>query len=148
MNNFTIKKSVYIDAKPEAVYDALTSSDAIVNYFPIKKVTSEWKEGGELRLDGEIDGKQFRDHGLIEIPSRPTQFQYSYWSTNHGTERTPENYSTISYRLSPQQKGTQLDLEHNNLRSEHKQIMDTVWDSLLSSLSFPPNFVFQGGAVI
>ena len=134
MNNFTIKKSMYIDAKPEAVYDALTSSDAIVNYFPIKKVTSEWKVGGEVLLDGEIDGKQFRDHGLIEILSRPTQFKYSYWSTNHGTERTLKNYSTISYRLSPQQKGTQLDLEHSNLKSEHKQIMDTVWDSLLSSL--------------
>ena len=134
MNNFTIKKSVYIDAKPEAVYDALTSSDAIVNYLPIKKVTSEWKVGGEVLLDGEIDGKQFKDHGLIEILSRPTQFKYSYWSTNHGTERTPENYSTISYRLLPQQKGTQLDLEHSNLRAEHKQIMDSVWDSLLSSL--------------
>lgn len=134
MNNFTIKKSVYIDAKPEAVYDALTSSDAIVNYLPIKKVTSEWKVGGEVLLDGEIDGKQFRDHGLIEILSRPTQFKYSYWSTNHGTERTPENYSTISYRLLPQQKGTQLDLEHSNLRAEHKQIMDTVWDTLLSGL--------------
>lgn len=134
MNNFTIKKSVYIDAKPEAVYDALTTSDAIVNYLPIKKVTSEWKVGGEVLLDGEIDGRQFKDHGLIEVLSRPTQFKYSYWSTNHGTERTPENYSTISYCLSPQQKGTQVDLEHSNLRAEHKQIMDTVWDSLLSSL--------------
>lgn len=134
MDSFTVKKSIYIDAKPEAVYDALTSSDAIVNYLPIKKVTSEWKVGGEVLLDGEIDGKQFKDHGLIEILSRPTQFKYSYWSTNHGTERTPENYSTISYRLLPQQKGTQLDLEHSNLRAEHKQIMDTVWDSLLSSL--------------
>ena len=135
MSDFTVKKSVYINAKPKAVFDALTSSDAIVNYFPIKKVTSKWKVGGELLLDGEIDGKQFRDHGLIETLSRPTQFKYSYWSDNHGTERTLENHLTISYRLSPQKKGTQLDLEHSNLRSEQMlKIMDTVWDSLLGSL--------------
>jgi uncharacterized protein YndB with AHSA1/START domain len=134
MNDFSIRKSVYIDANPEAVYDALTSPDAIVNYLPIRKVTSEWRVGGELLLDGEIDGNPFRDHGLIEVLSRPVHFQYSYWSTNHGTERTPENHSTISYRLSPRRTGTQLDLEHTHLRLEHKHVMDTVWDSLLSSL--------------
>ena len=134
MNSFTIKKSVYIDAKPEVVFDALTSSDAIVNYFPIKKVTSEWKVGGEVLLDGEIDGKPFRDHGVIEALSRPSRFQYSYWSDNHGTERTLENHLTISYRLLLQRNGTQLDLEHSNLRSEQMfKIMETVWDSLLNS---------------
>ncbi|MEW6684112.1 MAG: SRPBCC domain-containing protein [Nitrospirota bacterium] len=135
MNSFTVNKSIYIDAKPEAVFDALTSSDAIVNYFPVKKVTSEWKLGGEVLLDGEIDGKPFRDHGVIEALSRPTQFKYSYWSDNHGTERTLENHLAISYRLSPQRNGTQLDLEHSNLRSEQMlAIMETVWDSLLNSL--------------
>jgi len=134
MDDFTIKKSVYIGAGPEAVYDALTSSDAMVRYLPIKKVTSEWKVGGELLLDGEIDGTQFRDHGLIEILSRPTHFQYTYWSTNHGTARLPENQSTISYRLSPKHGGTQLDLEHSRLRAEQKRIMTTVWEALLGSL--------------
>lgn len=43
MNDFTIKRSICIDAKPEDVFDALTSSDDIVRFFPLKKVTAEWR---------------------------------------------------------------------------------------------------------
>lgn len=117
------------------MFDALTSSDAIVNYYPVKKVTTEWQEGGAILLDGEIDGKPFRDHGVIECLSRPAQFAYSYWSDNHGTERTLENHLTIRYRLAPQQHGTQLDLEHSILKSvQMLNVMDNVWDNLLESL--------------
>ncbi|MCQ8183158.1 SRPBCC domain-containing protein [Methylomonas sp. SURF-1] len=136
MNSLTIKKSVYIDATPEEVFDALTSSNDIVRYFPLKKVTSEWQVGGEILLDGEVDGNAFRDYGLIQALSRPHHFKYSYWSDNHGTERTPENHLTVEYRLSAKQQGTQLDLEQANLRSEAMfRVMDTVWDHLLGSLA-------------
>lgn len=135
MNSVTIRKSVYIDAKPEAVFDALTSSDDIIRYYPLKKVASEWTVGSEILLDGEVNGNTFRDYGLIQVLSRPSQFKYSYWSDNHGTERAPENYLTIDYRLSSKQQGTQLDLEQSNLRSEEMaKVMDSVWDYLLGSL--------------
>ena len=135
MDSFTIKKSVFIDATPETIFDALTRSDDIVKYFPLKKVTSEWKVGSEVLLDGEINGKEFRDYGLIEVLSRPTQFKYSYWSTNQGTERTPANHLTIKYILAPKHRGTQLDLEQSNLQSEEMyKMMGPIWDSLLSSL--------------
>lgn len=135
MKSFNVTKSIYIDAKPEAVFDALTCSDDIVRYYPLKKVTSEWKVGGEVLLDGEIDGKSFRDYGVIQTLSRPTQFSYSYWSTNQGTERTPENHLTITYRLSPKHQGTQLDVEQGDIRSEKIfKMMGPIWDSLLNSL--------------
>lgn len=135
MKSFTVNKSIYIGAKPEAVFDALTCSNDIVKYYPLKKVTSEWKVGGEVLLDGEINGTSFRDHGVIQTLSRPTQFSYSYWSNNHGTERTPDNHLTIAYRLSPKHQGTQLNLEQSNLRSEEMfKMMGPVWDSLLKSL--------------
>lgn len=128
-------KSFYISATPEAVFDALTCSDDIIKYYPLIKVTSEWKVGGDLILDGEIDGNSFRDHGVIQALSRPTQFSYSYWSTNHGTERTPESHLTIAYRLSPEQQGTRLDVEQSNIRSEDLfGMMGPIWDSLLTSL--------------
>lgn len=118
MKSFPIKKNVYIDATPETVFDALTSSTDIVRYFPLKTVTSEWKVGSEILLEGEVNGNAFRDYGVIQVLSRPSQFKYSYWSDNHGTERTPENHVTIDYRLSATQHGTHLELEQSNLRSE------------------------------
>ncbi|BBA33869.1 activator of Hsp90 ATPase 1 family protein [Methylocaldum marinum] len=135
MNGFTIKKSIHIHAKPEAVFDALTRSEDIVKYFPLKRVTSEWNEGSEILLTGENNGNEFRDYGVILNLSRPGRFRYSYWSDNHGTERTPENHLTIDYRLSPEPDGTRLDLEQNNLRSEEMATwMDAIWDALLDSL--------------
>lgn len=135
MKRFTVNKSIYIGAKPEAVFDVLTCSDDIVKYYSLKKVTSEWRVGGEVLLDGEINGTSFRDHGVIETLSRPNQFSYSYWSNNHGTERTSENHLTIVYRLSPKHQGTQLDLEQSNLRSEEmSKTMGVIWDYLLKSL--------------
>lgn len=136
MNGFTIEKSIYIDANPEAVFDALTSSMDIVRFFPLKRVTSEWKVGGEILLDGEVGGAAFRDHGVIEAMSRPHHFRYSYWSDNHGTERTPENHLTIDYRLEPNQRGTTLNLRQSNLGTREMLLaMDAVWDHLLSSLA-------------
>lgn len=136
MDSFTVKKSIFINATPEAIFDALTGSDDIVNYFPLKKVTSEWKVGSEVLFDGELDGKKFRDYGLIEVLSRPTQFKYTYWSDNHGTERIPANHLTICYVLAPKHHGTQLDLEQSNLKSEEMyKMMCPIWDLLLSSLT-------------
>lgn len=78
MTNLTLIKSIYIDASPEAVFDALTSSADIVCYFLFSKVTSEWKVGSEILLDGVVDGNTFRDYGLIKVMSRPNQFKYPY----------------------------------------------------------------------
>lgn len=135
MNRLKIKKNIFMDAAPEAVFDALTRSDEIVKYFPLKKACSDWKIGGELLLDGEIDGNAFREYGVIEMLPRPTQFKYRYWSDNHGTARTPENHLTIAYLLAPEHRGTRLELEHSNLPTEAMyQTMNAAWDSLLGGL--------------
>ena len=136
MKSFTIKKNVYIDAKPEAVFDALTSSDDIVRYFPLRRVAAEWKVGGEILLEGDVNGEVFRDYGLIQVFSPPHQFKYSYWSDNHGTERTPENHLTIDYRLCSHQDETKVEMEQSNLKSEEMfSLMESVWDHLLSNLA-------------
>lgn len=135
MKTFTINKSIYICAKPEAVFDALTSSDDIIKYYPLKRVTSEWQVGGQVILDGEINGSGFTDHGVIQVLSRPSEFRYSYRSTNQGTEPPPENHLTIAYLLSPEQQGTRLDVEQSNIRSEEVfKMMGPIWEALLESL--------------
>ncbi|BDA70516.1 hypothetical protein CAL7716_046820 [Calothrix sp. PCC 7716] len=63
------------------------------------------------------------------------KFQYTYWSDNHGTERTPENHLTICYTLHQAENRTNLKLEHKNLKSEKMYLeMLNVWDFLLSNL--------------
>jgi uncharacterized protein YndB with AHSA1/START domain len=136
MKSRHITKTVHINANPDRIFDALTSSEEIIRYFPLHRVTSAWHAGAEILLEGEIDGKPFNDHGRIEVLDRPTHFRYSYWSDNHGTARTPENHLTIDYRLAPDGQGTRLELEHGNLVSEEMaETMNLAWDHLLASLS-------------
>lgn len=139
METFSIKKTLFIGVSKSVLFETLTNSDKIVQYYPLEEVISDWKVGGEILCKGSNDGKIFVDYGTIESLVPNEKFQYTYWSTNHGTERTPENHLTICYTLSETDNGTILKLEHKNLKSESMYSeMLNVWDFLLSNLK---NFV-------
>lgn len=135
MTPFSIYKQISIDAPPSIIFDALTNSDKIVQYYPLKEVRSTWEVGSEIILEGSNGDRDFTDFGTIEILLPDRKFQYSYWSDNHGTARVEENYLTICYTLHKTDNKTNLELEHKNLKSEtmYLQMLD-VWDFLLSKL--------------
>lgn len=70
MDSFTIRKSIFIEARPETIFDALTRYDEIVKYFPLKKVTSDCKAGGEILFDGEIKGKEIHRASPVTLCCR------------------------------------------------------------------------------
>ena len=139
MKRLSIEKSLFINVPPRILFEALTNSDGIIQYYPLQEVISDWKVGGEIIFKGSNEGKNFIDYGTIDDLILDRKFQYTYWSDNHGTERTPENHLTICYTLSQVDNGTILKLEHKNFRSEamYSEMLN-VWDFLLSNLK---NFV-------
>ncbi|WP_315789220.1 SRPBCC family protein [Fischerella sp. JS2] len=139
MTTFAIRKNLLINASPSVLFDALTKSDKIIQYFPLKEVVSTWEVGSEILFKGSHEGRDFIDYGKIEILSPNQKFQYTYWSDNHNTDRVPENYLTICYTLHEVDNRTNLELEHKNFKSEKMYFeMLNVWDFLLSNLK---NFV-------
>ena len=135
MNELQIKREILIGATPEAVFDALTTSERIVEYFPLEKVTSSWTVGGELRMQGTANGEKFTDAGVIRSLVRPKLFEYTYWSNNHGTENRPVNQVSVQYSLRKEARGTRVTLVQSNLPSpDYCALMNDVWDSLLQSL--------------
>lgn len=136
MSGYCLTKTISILASPEAVFDALTHSNSIPEYYPLKSVQSDWQEGSEVLYRGEIDGAEFTDFGTIDIIDRPFHYRYSYWSDNHGTERRPENYISISYQMVSQVESTELTLTQENIpdKALFKLMNETVWDTLLQSL--------------
>ena len=136
MNPQTITKEINISASPSRVFDALTNAEEIVKYFPLHEVVSDWKVGGEVIHRGEVNGSEFTDYGIIDAFSRPNIYKYTYWSTNHGTERVPENYISITYELLEEGTGTKLMLEQSNINSTdmYEMMNSVVWDVLLNEL--------------
>ncbi len=130
-----IEKVIWIEAGPDVVFGALTSSEQIVEYFPLEIVTSSWRAGDELRMQGTVNGRTFTDYGWIRVLDRPTVFSYTYWSDNHGTANRPEHHVSVSYHLQPEAGGTRVEMVQSNLPSrEYQAMMDQAWDGLLSSL--------------
>ena len=136
MSEFIIKKEILIDAPPESVFDALTDSEKIVEYFPLREVNSKWKVGSEVHYKGEVDGSEFTDYGTIDELNRPLKYKYTYWSDNHGTERVPENHLSICYQLSREGSGTRLRVEQSNIKIKemYDQMNSHVWAYLLERL--------------
>ena len=135
MEALTIEKKIELKAPIKSVFSALTNSDEIPKYFPLKSVESAWKVGSEVLYKGEVNGTPFTDYGVIEKLNFPNEYRYRYWSDNHGTERTEENHLTISYSLEKLNEGTVLTIKQSNVKSpEMYELMNgQVWDFLLNS---------------
>ena len=135
LKTFTIEKQIALKVPVEKVFSTLTNSHEIPKYFPLKFVDSTWKVGSEVLYKGEVNGVPFTDFGVIEKLTPPTEYRYRYWSDNHGTERTEENYLTINYYLEKSNEGTVLTVTQSNIKSpEMYKIMNgQVWDYLLNS---------------
>ncbi|MEG4495727.1 SRPBCC domain-containing protein [Microcoleus sp. F10-C6] len=67
MTTFSIQKQISIDVPPSVLFDALTNSDKIVQYYPLKEVRSTWEVGSEIILKGSNGDRNFTDYGTIEI---------------------------------------------------------------------------------
>jgi uncharacterized protein YndB with AHSA1/START domain len=136
LDSFKIHKELKIAAPIDRVFKALTTSEEIPKYFPLKYVESEWGVGSEVLYKGEINGAPFTDYGVIEKLESPTNYSYRYWSDNHGTERKDENFLIISYSLEEIPDFTVLKLTQRNIKSAQLyEMMNTqVWDFLLGSL--------------
>ena len=134
MKTFSIEKNLFINAPAKLVFAALTNSEKIVQYYPLQEVISDWQVGSEIICKGSANGENFIDYGKIDVLIPNEKFQYTYWSDNHGTKRSPENHLTICYSLVEVENGTTLKLEHQNLKSQamYSQMLN-VWDFLLAN---------------
>lgn len=134
-NTLTAKASIHIHAAPENVWDALTNPTIIEKYFFGTKAISDWKVGSPLHFTGVWEGKEYLDKGTILKTEFAREFVYDYYSSMSGLEDKPENYATVTYRLSPQDNGTLLEVTQNNISSEErKQHSEQGWNYILQNL--------------
>lgn len=98
-NDLSVSKSVTINASISKVWEALTKPSIIKEYLYGTETITDWKVGNEIIFQGEYEGHQYRDHGIIIENIQNKKLSYSYWSGFSGLEDKPENYSTVSYTI-------------------------------------------------
>ena len=129
------KTTTDIAAPAERVWAALIDPAAIKQYYFGSTVESHWKIGSPISFKGEWQGRAYEDKGEVLEALRPQLLQYSHFSPMMGKPDKPENYHTITIRLSESGKNTRVTLEQdNNNTEEERGHSQKNWETMLAGL--------------
>jgi uncharacterized protein YndB with AHSA1/START domain len=113
-----IEKSIFIEAPPAKVWQALTDPAMVKEYLFGTDMTADWRVGGKITYRGEWEGKKYEDGGEILELVPEKILKSTYWSSMSGTPDSPENYLIVTYRLDPKDNGTTLTIIQDNNKSK------------------------------
>ncbi|MGE5108461.1 MAG: SRPBCC family protein [Sphingobacteriales bacterium] len=113
-----INKTIRINAPTSAVWNALTNPDLIKEWLYGTKAISDWKVGTPILFTGNWQGTDYADKGTILKFDIEKVFQYNYWSGFSGLPDIPENYSVITFALTPDDSQTMLTLTQSNFATD------------------------------
>jgi uncharacterized protein YndB with AHSA1/START domain len=132
---FVAKAEVTIQAPAGKVWEALTKPELIKQYLFGTNVTTDWQVGSPITYKGEWNGKAYQDKGKILQIQPGKLLVTTFWSSLAGRPDVPENYKTITYKLSAQGSVTTLSVtQDNNDTEEAANHSKTNWNMVLGKL--------------
>jgi uncharacterized protein YndB with AHSA1/START domain len=125
-----------IHAPIAAVWKALVDPQLIKQYLYGTEATSAWKVGSAITNTGEWEGEPYEDRGTILDLTEPTLFRSTYFSPRGGKQDIPENYHTITWKLSDLGDETGVELTQDNNESEDAaRASEANWKRVLDELT-------------
>lgn len=127
MTDKTFVYSLFVEATPEKVFEALTSPEFSESYWAGRRIISDWRVGSELKvLVG--DGDEFELSGEVLRHDPPVLLSYTW---KHAADPTG-SVSTVRFELSEMGGSTKLTVTHEPLPEE--DMARQGWVAILSSL--------------
>ena len=136
MTGHIARAEVIVDAKPNAVWDALTDPEQVRSWMVGTTVTTDWQVGSPITWQGEMNGQPYEDKGEVLEAEAPSRLSMTHYSPLMGQEDRPENYHTVTYTLTPTRDGrTTVALEQDgNESAEQAEQFSQNWQGMLESL--------------
>ncbi len=131
----TANSAVVIKSEPAEVWAAITNPVLLSKAFFGARVVTNWREGSPITFSGEWNGKPYKDKGTIMkvVPNR--LLEYTHWSPLSGTPDEPENYHTVTFKLTPSEGGTELALRQSNVNDEsEREHSEKTWALMLGNI--------------
>lgn len=124
---------LYIEAAPEAVWEALTSPDFTERYWGGRRIQSEWTPGSpvrHLRQDGGADWE-----GEVIVADRPWRLSYTFHMKISGAH-IADPPSRATFEIEPMGDVVKLTLKHEHTRPDSATGTTTAhgWPAILSSM--------------
>ncbi len=133
--SFTARAEVDIAADINSIWDALTDPALIKQYLFGAEVVSDWKRGSAITYRGVWEGKAYEDKGTVLEVAPPQLLKSTYWSSLSGLPDSPENYSTVEYRLAGRDGRVTLSVtQDNNPSREAADHSRSNWQAVLGKL--------------
>jgi uncharacterized protein YndB with AHSA1/START domain len=117
---FTSKSMIAINAPASKVWDALIKPELIKQYLFGTEVTTDWRVGSPITYKGEWEGKTYEDKGKVLQIEKEKLLVSTFWSSLSALADIPENYKTVRYELSADNKGTRLTITQDNNNSQEE----------------------------
>jgi uncharacterized protein YndB with AHSA1/START domain len=96
-----VSQSIAINAPAAAVWHALTNSAKISTYLFATETITDWQPGSPITFKGEFEGKEHIDKGNVIENEAGKLLKYDYWNSFSEMEDLPQNYSIVTYTLTP-----------------------------------------------
>jgi len=115
MEPLIIKNSIVINATAEVVWDAMVNPEQTQKYMFGCKTESDWQVNSPLLWQGDNEGKEmvFVKGNIVEIKP-PHLLAYTVIDPNSTIPDVPENYLTVTYKLSELNGQTSLEVTQGN----------------------------------
>jgi uncharacterized protein YndB with AHSA1/START domain len=123
-----------INAPISKVWDALTVSEIVKQYFFGTDQQSTFNVGDPITWDGEYQGHKYHDQGTILACEPLKSFTYSYWSSMSGKEDKPENYLTVTYELSDLGGSTEMTVTFSSYTEEGAKHSVGSWKYIIDAM--------------
>jgi uncharacterized protein YndB with AHSA1/START domain len=115
--NLILTKERHIDATPEKVWSILTDNQWIEQWLGVQMIT-DWNVNSEIAFTFVYKDKEVKDKGTLLHFEPAKKLSYNYWSVFSATEDIPENYSDITFIITPEENGVLLQLTQSNFASQ------------------------------
>jgi uncharacterized protein YndB with AHSA1/START domain len=130
--------TLYIAAKPETIWNALTRGEMTRKYFFGRRVKSTWKKGA--RVEYLMEGDEVDIFGEVLAADKPKLLSFTF-DTEHKPPELKDHITRVRFELHGQGKTTRLRLVHEDLIEEDFEKdpntfkgLNNGWPAILSNL--------------
>ncbi|HET6989113.1 MAG TPA: SRPBCC domain-containing protein [Kribbella sp.] len=100
----SVEREVYVEARPEVVWSAVTQPDGFARWYAFGGAEIDLRPGGRLVMRWDEHGEYL---GFVEKVEPGRRFAYRY-AVDPGVEPAPGNSNLVEFTLTPEGEGTRL----------------------------------------
>ncbi|MFB6718936.1 SRPBCC domain-containing protein [Kribbella sp. NPDC056345] len=136
----SIEREVYVDARPEQVWSALTNPEHFATWYAFGGAEIDLRPGGSLVMRWDEHGEY---RGFVETVEPGRRFAYRY-AVDPDVAPVPGNSNLVEFTLTPDGEGTRLRVVESgfdrlefpeDVRAKHAEDSGQGWDGGLAALA-------------